>query len=73
MNQTIYLDHNATTPLSPLINAEMLKLLEFDLAIPFSGHWAGTSAIAIVELSSIRVASLIGCDPTKIIVTSGGT
>ena len=73
MSQRIYLDYNATTPLSKLVKAELLRLLELDLGNPSSRHWAGAAAAEIVELSRIRVASLIGCDPTEIIFTSGGT
>lgn len=73
MSQRIYLDYNATTPLSECVKAELVRLLELDLGNPSSRHWAGTSAAEIVELSRIRVASLIGCDPTEIIFTSGGT
>jgi cysteine desulfurase len=73
MSQRIYLDYNATTPLSEFVKAELLRILELDLGNPSSRHWAGTSAAEIVELSRIRVASLIGCDPTESIFTSGGT
>ena len=73
MSQRIYLDYNATTPLSKLVKAELLRLLELDLCNPSSRHWASTAAAEIVELSRIRIASLIGCDPTEIIFTSGGT
>lgn len=73
MSQRIYLDYNATTPLSKLVKAELLRLLELDLGNPSSRHWSGTPAAEVVELSRIRVASLIGCDPTEIIFTSGGT
>ena len=73
MSQQIYLDYNATTPLSELVKAELLRLLKMDLGNPSSRHWAGTLADEVVELSRIRVASLIGCDPTEIIFTSGGT
>lgn len=73
MSQRIYLDYNATTPLSKLVKAELLRLLELDLGNPSSRHWAGTTAAESVELSRIRVASLIGCDPAEIIFTSGGT
>lgn len=73
MNQRIYLDYNATTPLSKLVKAELLRMLELDLGNPSSSHWAGAPAAELVELSRIRVASLIGCDPTEMIFTSGGT
>ncbi len=73
MNKPIYLDYNATTPLSKLVKAELVRLLQLDLGNPSSRHWAGATAAEIVELSRIRIASLIGCDPTEIIFTSGGT
>lgn len=73
MNQPIYLDYNATTPLSELVKTELVRLLQLDLGNPSSPHWAGAPAAEIVELSRIRIASLIGCDPTEIIFTSGGT
>lgn len=72
MSQRIYLDYNATTPLSKLVKAELLRLLELDLGNPSSRHWACTPAAEIVELSRIRIAALIGCDPTEILFTSGG-
>ena len=73
MNLPIYLDYNATTPLSELVKAELMRLLQLDLGNPSSRHWAGVLAAEIVELSRIRTASLIGCDPTEVIFTSGGT
>ena len=73
MSSRIYLDYNATTPVSNLAKAEIARLLELDLGNPSSRHWAGATASEIVELSRIRVASLVGCDPTKLIFTSGGT
>jgi cysteine desulfurase len=73
MSKPIYLDYNATTPLSELVKAELVRLLQLDLGNPSSRHWAGAPAAEIVELSRIRIASLIGCDPTEIIFTSGGT
>jgi cysteine desulfurase len=73
MSKPIYLDYNATTPLSELVKAELVRLLQLDFGNPSSRHWAGAPAAEIVELSRIRIASLIGCDPTEIIFTSGGT
>jgi cysteine desulfurase len=73
MSKPIYLDYNATTPLSELVKAELVRLLQLDLGNPSSRHWAGAPAAEIVELSRIRIASLIGCDPPEIIFTSGGT
>lgn len=71
--ERIYLDYNATTPLSDRVKAEIARVLEGDWGNPSSKHWAGTPASELVELARIRVAELIGSDPTEIIFTSGGT
>ena len=34
MNHPIYLDYNATTPLSELVKAELVRLLQLDLGNP---------------------------------------
>lgn len=72
MSNRICLDDNATPPVSTLTKAEIARLLDLDLGNPSSRHWAGTRAAETVELSRIRVANLIGCDPTEILFTSGG-
>jgi cysteine sulfinate desulfinase/cysteine desulfurase-like protein len=37
MSNPIYLDHNATTPLSELVKAELARLLQLDLGNPSRG------------------------------------
>jgi hypothetical protein len=37
MSKPIYLDYNATTPLSELVKAELVRLLQLDLGNPFIG------------------------------------
>ena len=73
MNDRIYLDYNATTPLSKHVKAEIARILDTDFGNPSSVHWAGVPASELVELARIRVAELIGSDPTEIVFTSGGT
>lgn len=73
MSDRIYLDYNATTPLSKRVKDEIVRNLECNYGNPSSGHWAGSPASELVELARIRVAELIGSDPTEIVFTSGGT
>jgi cysteine sulfinate desulfinase/cysteine desulfurase-like protein len=37
MSKPIYLDYNATTPLSELVKAELVRLLQLDLGNPSIG------------------------------------
>ena len=40
---------------------------------PSSLHWAGTPAKDAVEKARGQVAGLLGCDPTEVVFTSGGS
>jgi cysteine desulfurase len=69
----IYLDHNATTPLDPDVLDHMTAVLRHDFGNPSSVHHFGQRAKAIVDESRSAVAGLLGCDPTELVFTSGGT
>src|SRR6266542_3455890 len=69
----IYLDYNATTPVDPAVVEELLPFLKEGFGNPSSNHPYGHAARKAVELARTRVAGLLGCDPTEIIFTSGGT
>lgn len=71
--RTIYLDHNASTPLAPEVAAVMRDALQTAYGNPSSGHWAGVPARQMVEDARLRVAGLIGCAPPEIVFTSGGS
>jgi cysteine desulfurase len=73
MKERIYLDYNATTPLAPEVAAAMLPYLDEAFGNPSSLHWAGLPARDAVELARSQVASLLCCDATEIVFTSGGT
>jgi cysteine desulfurase len=70
--QTVYLDHNATSPARPEAMAAMAAALEF-AANPSSVHAAGRRARASVEDARLDVAALVGADASDVIFTSGGT
>jgi cysteine desulfurase len=69
----IYLDHNATTPVLPEAVDAMLPFLERDFGNPSSGHVYGRRGHDAVETAREQVAALIGCKPSELVFTSGGT
>jgi len=73
MDGCIYLDHNATTPLTPEVAAAMRPYLSEAFGNPSSLHWAGVPARDAVEAARSQVAALLCCDATEIVFTSGGT
>ena len=75
MNTTepIYLDYNATTPIAKEVADAMRPYLEHYFGNPSSVHSYGVKTKMAVEKSRRQIADLIGCDPSEIIFTSGGT
>ena len=69
----IYLDHNATTPVDPLVVEVMTRALTEDFGNPSSVHYFGQQAKARVDDARGAVAALIGAEPSEIVFTSGGT
>ena len=70
--ERIYLDHNATTPLSPEARAAMEPFLGQG-GNPSSVHAEGRQARGAVDDARDRVAALLGARPGEIVFTSGGT
>ena len=74
IGQTIYLDHQATTPLDGRVLAEMAPHHAESFGNPHSSdHCLGWQAARAVEEAAARVARLIGADPDEICFTSGAT
>jgi cysteine desulfurase len=69
----IYLDHNATTPVDPLVLESMTTALRESFGNPSSMHWFGQRARAVVEEAREHVARLVGSLSSEIFFTSGGT
>ncbi len=69
----IYLDHNASTPIAPVVADVMRTALSEGYGNPSSLHWAGTPARTLVDEARLKVASLLGCHSDEIIFTSGGS
>ncbi len=73
MGELIYLDYNATTPVDPRVFERMTVFLQKKWGNPSSGHPIGYDAAEAIEVARAQVASLIGCDTSEILFTSGGT
>jgi len=69
---SVYLDHNATSPLRPAAFEAMAEALRAG-GNPSSVHRAGRAARARIETARRQVAALVGALPSEIVFTSGGT
>jgi len=73
MKPEIYLDFNATTPVTPDVASVMSVFLRDSCGNPSSFHRAGHVARDAVEKARSQMAALLGCDATEVAFTSGGT
>jgi len=69
---SIYLDHNATTPLHPEVKKAMTEAMEV-FGNPSSFHEAGRQARELVENSRRVVADFIGATHEEIMFTGSGS
>src|SRR2546421_7737304 len=71
----VYLDNNATTPLSPEVRAAMEPYLEGQYGNPLTSHRFGASPRAAVDAAREDVAGLLGATPAEfdVLFDSGGT
>jgi cysteine desulfurase len=73
MDELIYLDYNATTPIAPEVAAAMRPYLEGVFGNPSSSHRFGLEARRAVETARSQVANLLGAHSDEVIFTSGGS
>lgn len=69
----VYLDHNATTPVAPLVADRMDRAVREEWGNASSVHHFGQQAKAAVDLARSQVAALIGADASEVVFTAGGT
>jgi cysteine desulfurase len=69
----IYLDNNATTPVLPEVLEAMSPYFGEHFGNASSIHHHGQETRSAVERARDSVASLLGCRPSEIVFTSGGT
>lgn len=69
----IYLDHAATTPLSPAAWRAMEPYLREHFGNPSEPHAAGRAARAGLDAARESVAATLGCTPGEVVFTGGGS
>jgi cysteine desulfurase len=74
IGKTIYLDHQATTPVDSRVFAKMLPYFMDSFGNPHSAdHVLGWESSHAVEEAAATIGDLIGADSDEIIFTSGAT
>ncbi len=71
--RSIYFDYNATTPLDPQVREAMMPFFGEVWGNPSSVHHVGRKARAFLDEFRERAAKVLGCRPSEVIFTSGGT
>lgn len=69
----VYLDHAATTPVRPEVLEAMLPYFSTVFGNPSSIYGPAQEARKAVDRARQTVADVLGCRPTEVIFTSGGT
>jgi cysteine desulfurase len=69
----VYLDNNATTPVLPEVIEAMRPYFAEHFGNASSIHHHGQETRAAVERARESVAALLGCRPSEVVFTSGGT
>ncbi len=68
-----YLDHAATTPVRAEVRDAMRPYFDDVFGNPSSSHRYGRAARAGLEQARREIAEAVGCEPTQVVFTSGGT
>jgi len=71
--RSIYFDYNATTPLDAQVREAMMPFLAEVWGNPSSVHHIGRKARAFLDEFRERTAKVLGCRPSEVIFTGGGT
>ncbi len=72
-NGIIYLDHAATTPVDPRVVERMLPYFTERFGNPSSIYGLGRTSLAAIDDAHVTVARTLGCRPTEIVFTGGGS
>jgi len=72
-NRQVYLDHNATTPVSNQVRRKMDQALKYHYGNPSSFYGIGRKSAEVVEKARGHVANAIHADPSEVIFTACAT
>lgn len=73
LDDTIYLDHAATTPVDPVVVQAMLPYFTERFGNPSSIYQLGQDGRAALDRARATVARVLRCQPSEILFTSGAT
>lgn len=69
----IYLDHNATTPISSAVVEAMMPYMSGIYGNPSSVHRFGRLTRDALEQARVQVAQFVDAEPNQVVFTSGGS
>ncbi len=69
----VYLDHNATTPIDPVVLEAMLPYLGEQFGNASSRHEYGRAARRAIDQARSQVAMAVGAHGSEVVFTSGGS
>lgn len=70
--ETVYLDHNATTPMAQSVREAVAEAMEY-FGNPSSIHSHGVAASKILDDARRKIAGALGCTVRRLVFTGGGT
>ncbi|WP_199617310.1 cysteine desulfurase family protein [Paenibacillus alkalitolerans] len=73
VDEEVYLDHAATTPLHPDVLTAMIPFFTQHHGNPSSVHRFGRVAKQALTDARDQLAAMLGCSPGELVFTSGGT
>jgi cysteine desulfurase len=72
-DKRVYLDNSATTAVAPEVLQAMIPYLTTEYGNPSSIHYLGDEAAKGLRMARKQVADSLGCRPSEVTFTSGGT
>ena len=73
MDDSIYLDNAATTPVDPSVLEAMVPYFSERYGNPSSIYRLGQESRAAIDRARLSAAHVLGCDPSEIVFTGGAT
>ena len=73
MNAPLYLDHNATTPVDPIVLDAMLPFMTAQFANPSATYESGRLSRRAIDRAREQVATSVDADPSEVIFTASGS
>src|SRR5574343_1314240 len=73
MSVPLYLDHNATTPLDPVVLDAMLPFMTAQFANPSATYESGRLSRRAIDRARDQVAASVDADPSEVVFTASGS